>query len=916
MKTHIAIILGCILWVPSLSDGAAIWTGGAGTDTSWTNAANWSSQAVPTVEPVVFATAGASAYLPSDARVQRVDFIAAGAFAIDSSWACLAVDESLNVLSPAVFSISSGLKNTGQLTVDTCQGGRLSLTGAYWQYAGMQLVKTGPGRLDMAMPFGPTFEILTIDGGVLAELSTTGLSAGVLQIGPAASAEMGTLRVGADAVPDSVIAGSCGSALTKAGGSTLRIEGAGQLRGSLTVLGGIVQLDALNPGTNDRIADSSIVTLAGTLRLGGQAGANASEQVAVLLCRGLAKVELAPSTGGSIDLTSPVLRSVDGGMLCVAGLGTTGSGTGRVWTSESAGQLLPFATAGEEFLEVDAVGALAPLGGQRSAQTAAAPAGADVLACSPQQALASDKSIRSLKMAGPHELDLGGHDLVIGTDNGGGIVQTGLSGAGSITHGTVAATAGQWLYVWTFADMEIGADVQSRLAKAGPSKLTLSGASPAWIAFHEGTLDYASSSQSTIYGSTAGSGDLIHRGGGRLTLSGTYRFGSAGAVRLLEGELLAGGASLPSTQVIVEPQGKLIIEREDVTARICLAGGSMRLLNGPALAATDMRIDVPQGATGTVDIAMTAGAYKNRTINELSGSGTLRKVGIGTGLAFSARTGAGSFAGCIEVEQGWIKVAGSSHLPQGLKGFQLGAAGRLQLAANMTLEAMTFSGNGTIVNDISEAGSGALTLMAAGCAVRPAGILKVAGGLSAARATDGSPCVLHVDVTGGGSVAGVDYDQLWVTGNVTGLEHLELDVNISTGLDLAGDSLLVLKTPSNLTGLALANVSLSGGLIADAVLQSGGIYLRNFRSSARTGDANADSRVDDDDLSLLLSNWKAGDVGWAKGDFNDSGDVDDDDLSLLLSNWSGSGGGTIPEPAAMTLLILGCLGLVGRRRRG
>ena len=78
------------------------------------------------------------------------------------------------------------------------------------------------------------------------------------------------------------------------------------------------------------------------------------------------------------------------------------------------------------------------------------------------------------------------------------------------------------------------------------------------------------------------------------------------------------------------------------------------------------------------------------------------------------------------------------------------------------------------------------------------------------------------------------------------------------------------------------------------------------------GDANVDTFVDDDDLSLLLANWHQ-DVGWDKGNFNGDNIVDDDDLSLLLANWTGSG--TVPEPASAILALLGASLLVRRRRQ-
>lgn len=85
------------------------------------------------------------------------------------------------------------------------------------------------------------------------------------------------------------------------------------------------------------------------------------------------------------------------------------------------------------------------------------------------------------------------------------------------------------------------------------------------------------------------------------------------------------------------------------------------------------------------------------------------------------------------------------------------------------------------------------------------------------------------------------------------------------------------------------------------------------------GDANTSGYVDDDDLSLLLANWNSG-TQWAQGDFNGDKMVDDDDLSFLLANWREgiaplSGGGAVPEPASLTLIILGAsLPLLGRRR--
>jgi hypothetical protein len=94
----------------------------------------------------------------------------------------------------------------------------------------------------------------------------------------------------------------------------------------------------------------------------------------------------------------------------------------------------------------------------------------------------------------------------------------------------------------------------------------------------------------------------------------------------------------------------------------------------------------------------------------------------------------------------------------------------------------------------------------------------------------------------------------------------------------------------------------------------------------RTGDANLDGVVNNDDVAILGANYAPGfaKAEWALGDFDYNGFVDNDDVALLGVFYEQSGATanaieTVPEPATAVLSLAGCIGALvavglGRRR--
>jgi len=84
------------------------------------------------------------------------------------------------------------------------------------------------------------------------------------------------------------------------------------------------------------------------------------------------------------------------------------------------------------------------------------------------------------------------------------------------------------------------------------------------------------------------------------------------------------------------------------------------------------------------------------------------------------------------------------------------------------------------------------------------------------------------------------------------------------------------------------------------------------------GDATLDRTCNGDDFVAVINNWKGTEQEWSTGDFTDDGICNGDDFVVVINNWKQSYtpvGGVVPEPATLSLLGFGVLGILSRRKR-
>jgi hypothetical protein len=259
------------------------------------------------------------------------------------------------------------------------------------------------------------------------------------------------------------------------------------------------------------------------------------------------------------------------------------------------------------------------------------------------------------------------------------------------------------------------------------------------------------------------------------------------------------------------------------------------------------------------------------------------------GVTVGVADGASLTVGAVNLDGGTMQKHGAGELR--IDGTAAGSVG------NLVANAGTISGSGTVGGDFVNIAS----TVAPGSG---AGILTVGGVYN-----QGEDATLSIEL--GGTTPGDDYDRLVVNGEATLAGTL--DVSLIDGFTLAGSFGFDILDASQISG-DFSTLNLPAGITWDAANGT----LSFGSGGGLPGDFNGNGTVDAADYVVWRDNLGAGDESALGGNGNGTGGVDQADYLLWNHNFgntsSGGNSAAIPEPAALSLLLVAVLGSRARCR--